>query len=208
MKLVSAGLDAGSGVVQSLVLFRGLRQLDLSGNRLAEVPEALLQLHGLTSLNLSRNCLTWYAHTQKPDSRPGLVCESCALAGLLGTSPHCAGLAPCRAILNVQPLPGLRRSSNPLQLCFTQNHPEMPGSWLILRWGSLPAGLGGLSRLEDLDLGRNELSGVPDALGDLTQLRTLNLMANKLTSLPESLGRLTSVFRLGLKSNALKYAVC
>lgn len=197
-----AGLDASTGLLESLVLFRGLRELDLSRNRLAELPEVLLQLHGLTHLNLSRNCLTRSLLTHKQDSRAKLCADGGAahVASLLGSNLQGAPLiaVPVHRVL----LLSVCTTAAALH-CLLCDNSAMAGSWIHLRCGSLPAGIGSLLCLEDLDLGRNELTRVPDELGALTQLRTLNLMANKLTSLPESLGKLTNVFRLGLKSNAL-----
>ena len=61
--------------------------------------------------------------------------------------------------------------------------------------GSLPPELGGLARLERLDLGANALTGpIPPELGDLADLEELNLGTNSLTGpIPPELGNLASL---------------
>ena len=71
--------------------------------------------------------------------------------------------------------------------------------------GSVPAALGRLASLDNLNLGWNELTGpIPDALGDLANLQSLNLSSNELTgSVPAALGRLASLDNLNLGWNEL-----
>jgi len=57
--------------------------------------------------------------------------------------------------------------------------------------GSLPEGIGQLSKLIILDLRGNALNSLPESLAELVSLRVINLAENKFTSLPwESLSRL------------------
>jgi internalin A len=67
----------------------------------------------------------------------------------------------------------------------------------------LPESLGGLARLQSLDLSHNGLTALPESLGQLTQLQSLNLGNNRLTPLPEWLGRLTQLQSLDLSNNEL-----
>ena len=71
--------------------------------------------------------------------------------------------------------------------------------------GSIPPALGGLTRLEVLDLGQNELGGpIPAELRGLTSLRRLSLRDNGLAGpVPGALGRLASLEDLHLGGNAL-----
>ncbi|MDE3000995.1 MAG: leucine-rich repeat domain-containing protein [Gemmatimonadota bacterium] len=75
--------------------------------------------------------------------------------------------------------------------------------------GSLPAGLGNLSKLVQLDLSRNDLTGnIPAELGKLTILRELNLYSNLLTGgIPSTLGSLTNLQRLLLSYTRLTGAI-
>ena len=71
--------------------------------------------------------------------------------------------------------------------------------------GPIPAALGDLSRLEQLDLRRNRLSGpIPATLASLPNLEQLDLERNALTgAIPEGLGGLSNLERLVLRRNSL-----
>ncbi len=71
--------------------------------------------------------------------------------------------------------------------------------------GPIPAELGGLEHLEELNLGRNGLRGpIPAELGGLERLSELFLYENELTgAIPAELGRLANLVVLYLNRNAL-----
>ena len=71
--------------------------------------------------------------------------------------------------------------------------------------GSLPAELGSLTALTDLNLSSNDLTGtIPTQLGSLTALTDLNLLYNRLTgTIPTQLGSLTNLTDLNLSYNHL-----
>ena len=71
--------------------------------------------------------------------------------------------------------------------------------------GAIPAELGGLTNLEGLELGSNQLTGpIAAELGDLSKLRILDLRSNQLTGpIPVGLGELTNMEWLGLRGNEL-----
>ena len=69
--------------------------------------------------------------------------------------------------------------------------------------GVVPAALGGLAALTDLDLFANQLTSVTAELGNFTALKKPNLGDNRLGSVPAVLGRLTLLKRLDLGSNQL-----
>ena len=69
--------------------------------------------------------------------------------------------------------------------------------------GAVPAEIGRLSALRELDLDGNELTSVPAEIGQLTSLEKLYLGDNQLTSLPAEIGQLTSLRELDLSGNRL-----
>ena len=69
--------------------------------------------------------------------------------------------------------------------------------------GAVPAEVGRLSALEELDLNDNQLTSLPAEIGQLTLLETLNLRGNQLTSLPAEIGQLTALLLLDLEENQL-----
>ena len=59
--------------------------------------------------------------------------------------------------------------------------------------GAVPAEIGRLSALKELDLDDNQLTSLPAEIGQLTSLEELNLVGNQLTSVPAEIGQLTSL---------------
>ena len=68
---------------------------------------------------------------------------------------------------------------------------------------SVPAEIGRLTSLEVLGLDGNRLTSVPAEIGQLNSLKTLYLKDNELTSVPAEIGQLTSLERLSLSDNEL-----
>ena len=83
------------------------------------------------------------------------------------------------------------------------------GRRLITLTGSIPAELGGLSKLEHLTLTRHELTGtIPAELAHLSELTDLQLHGNELTGgIPPELGNLSNLGRIGLSGNPLSGAI-
>jgi len=67
----------------------------------------------------------------------------------------------------------------------------------------LPASIGGLRELKELNLYHNQLTSLPASIGNLTQLRKLYLQDNQLISLPPEIWNLTSLRKLVLSFNQL-----
>jgi len=65
----------------------------------------------------------------------------------------------------------------------------------------LPETLANLSKLEELDLGRNGLKALPTQVGSLRGLKKLGLDYNELSALPSFVGNLTGLRELSLNSN-------
>ncbi|MCK4934216.1 MAG: hypothetical protein KAR79_01385, partial [Simkaniaceae bacterium] len=68
----------------------------------------------------------------------------------------------------------------------------------------LPAEIGKLTALKELDLSSNQLIKIPAEIGELTSLYSLNLMSNQLTGLPVEIKSLTKLNHLLLSGNPLK----
>ena len=68
---------------------------------------------------------------------------------------------------------------------------------------SIPAQIWQLTSLEGLDLSDNQLTSLPAEIGQLTSLRRLYIGDNKLTSVPAEIGQLTALRELGLHNNQL-----
>jgi leucine-rich repeat protein SHOC2 len=69
--------------------------------------------------------------------------------------------------------------------------------------GAVPAEIGRLSALRQLNLGLNQLTSVPAEIGQLAALEQLYLSENQVTSLPAEMGQLTSLEWLSLSENRL-----
>lgn len=52
---------------------------------------------------------------------------------------------------------------------------------------AIPDSIGGLQKLEELDISSNLLESLPDTIGLLLNLKILKLSGNKLNALPESI---------------------
>jgi leucine-rich repeat protein SHOC2 len=69
--------------------------------------------------------------------------------------------------------------------------------------GAVPAEIGRLSALRELDLSYNQLTSLPAEIWQLTALQVLALNDNQLTSVPAEIGQLTWLERLWLNNNQL-----
>ncbi|XP_072806446.1 malignant fibrous histiocytoma-amplified sequence 1 isoform X1 [Vicugna pacos] len=69
---------------------------------------------------------------------------------------------------------------------------------------SLPAQLGALVHLEELDVSFNRLTHLPDSLSCLSRLRTLDVDHNQLTVFPRQLLQLVALEELDVSSNRLR----
>ncbi|CAH8621584.1 unnamed protein product [Schistosoma mattheei] len=71
----------------------------------------------------------------------------------------------------------------------------------------LPAELGNLVNLVNLDASCNRLHSLPSTIGDLTELRALILNDNKIVDLPSEIGRLLNLRHFNLNDNPLSAEV-
>ncbi|MBV9139408.1 MAG: leucine-rich repeat domain-containing protein, partial [Pseudonocardiales bacterium] len=172
-----------------------LTRLDLDNNRLTALPDGLATLTDLTELYLSNNRLTevpeWIA----------------TLTGLttLGLGGHSLTEVP-EWISTLTDLTWLDLSNNRLT--------EVP-EWIAALTGlttlglsnnrltALPDGLATLTGLTWLNLSNNQLTEVPEWIATLTGLTTLGLGGHSLTEVPEWISTLTDLTRLDLSNNRL-----
>lgn len=68
----------------------------------------------------------------------------------------------------------------------------------------LPAGIGRLIALEELDVSHNQLVALPVTIGDLRSLRVLTVYGNRLRQLPSSISRLRSMRSLNIAKNEIE----
>jgi hypothetical protein len=172
-----------------------LAHLNLSGNRLASVPESLGNLTALEYLYLSGNQL---------ESIPKSLSSLLRLRRLdlrhnrLRLMPEWTG--------KLTALTQLDLAANRLE-----RMPESLGNLSCLtrldlhgnRLASVPESLGKLTALTELNLSGNQLESIPESVGNLTRLTRLDLRGNRLLRVPESLGSLNALTGLDLRGNRL-----
>ena len=73
------------------------------------------------------------------------------------------------------------------------------------RLKELPATIGSLRSLQNLDARNNELRELPESFGQLVSLQTLKLSKNKLDFLPETFGNASSLESIDISENSLTY---
>jgi leucine-rich repeat protein SHOC2 len=175
-------------------------KLDLSGQKLTELPDSIGDLDSLVELDLSNNQLTCL-----PDSIGNLTkltrlnLESNRLTRL----PESIGNLVKLTVLNIyrNRLTELPESIGNLTK-ITQLRPCKAGS----AKGSLkklPESIGNLSKLNRLSLQRCQLNELPESIGKLSKLKFLNVDENSLSDLPESIGKLAQLQELKLSGNQI-----
>lgn len=196
--------------------------VDLADRQLKLLPEAFGRLHGLVSLNLSRNHLEAI-----PDSIAGLqkLEELDVSSNLLQSLPDSIGLLLNLKVLNVS---GNKLNTLPESIAGCSSLVELDASFNSLvclptnigygllnlerlsiklnKLRALPLSICEMRSLKDLDAHFNELHGLPRAIGKLTSLEVLNLSSNfsDLTELPETFGDLINLRELDLSNNQIR----
>ena len=164
----------------------GLKGLYLGWNQLTLLPEEIVALTGLTSLDLRNNPL------DKPQSPAveawiaGLKASGCKVDGDITGHFLSSSLAAWITSLPAVKLAGLKK----LEL-----HD--------IKLTSLPGEIGLMTALKELNLFGNQLTSLPEEIGLMTGLKTLSLERNQLTSLPEEIGLMTGLETLNLSGNQL-----
>ena len=171
-----------------------LKLLDLSGNWLTSLPDAVEQLRSLKFLLLRSNQLV---------SLPDSIGQLRSLSDLDLRNNNLTRLPD--SIGQMESLNDLILKSNQLTVV-----PESVGQLRRLVFLNLGSNrlaelfeLGGLRSLAYFDIDNNQLTSLPDSIGELQSLHRLRLQSNKLTSLPESISQLQSLKQLHVDNNQL-----
>ncbi|MBD2455374.1 leucine-rich repeat protein [Nostoc sp. FACHB-87] len=168
----------------------GWRELDLSGQDLAELPVEIGKLQQLESLILGKK-IDGY------ESAGGRILQKVS-GNNLKTLPH-----------ELLDLPNLRKldiSGNPLESIPDVVTQILHLEELILirvELTEIPEALAKLTNLTELDLSSNQISETPEALANLTNLTELDLSSNQISQIPEALSNLTNLTQLYLHNNQI-----
>ena len=174
---------------------------------------ALLVVYGVLFLTSDEQTAAAQAPCEKgtavanPAANPGLVSD-CAI--LLAAKDTLRGTETLNwsADTAIDDWEGIAVSGTPRRVTELDidgwNSETRIGRDILLR-GTVPAQLGGLSKLRRLVLSRNALTGaIPAELGNLSELTDLHLYSNQLTGgIPPELGLLPNLARLDLSRNQL-----
>ncbi|XP_073318962.1 leucine-rich repeat-containing protein 69 [Pagrus major] len=173
-----------------------LSVLQLNHNSITALPAELLSLRHLAELHLGNNALK---------ELPAVLGHLESLKKLYLFSNQITVVAP-EVIGGLHNLVVLNLNHNQIQ----RLPPEMKSlsrlqhlSVLDNELEEVPAELGHLTRLTEINLTSNNLSGLPQQLYRCQQLTKLYLARNKLTSLPEGIEALTKLQVLDVAGNKL-----
>lgn len=166
-----------------------IRRLDLSGNRLTELPPSLFRLGELTELDLGNNRLR--ALPPEIGAFDRLIALDASENRLTALPPE---LAACAALRDVQLYGNMLSDLAPLA--------ELPGLTTLDVSGNRLRTLAGLAPgLRTLDLSGNQLTELPGTVRELTRLTNLDLSGNRLTNVDALLD--LPLTELHLDDNAL-----
>ncbi|PVD32321.1 hypothetical protein C0Q70_07754 [Pomacea canaliculata] len=164
------GLDLVNFVPEDLQrLKNSLRTLDLSFNKIPELPPWIVQFTSLKNLSVSHNKIT---------SLPVDIGNLKKLEVL--NADHNLLTSVPRSIANITNLKTLNLSGNrlhafPLELCNLRNLDVVDLSSNAIM--ELPGNIGGLQAVE-LNLNQNQVSRLPESLADCPRLKVLRLEEN------------------------------
>ena len=173
----------------------GLAVLDLKGNKLFRVPDAVTELSEIDKLVLDENNLIDLpASISKLKNLIVLKLDENKLTTL---PAEIGDLRELRVLwVRLNQLVGLPTSIQRLtklkELRLNEN-----------KLTELPAEIGDLRELRELNVSYNQLVGLPTSIQRLTKLERLNLDANKLTELHVEIGDLRELKELSVSQNPL-----
>lgn len=196
-----------SGIPPELFKLDELTTLDLSHNKLKEVPEGLHAAKNLLVLNLSHNQIETIPTT--------LFIHLTDLLFLDLSDNKLETLPPqTRRLANLQTL---NLANNPLELFQLRQLPSLQNLEVLNMRNTqrtlqnFPTSLDSLANLTELDLSQNQLSKIPECLYNITNIRRLNLSENEINELSTSVENWQKMETLNLSRNeltSLPSAVC
>ncbi|XP_067629207.1 protein flightless-1 isoform X7 [Eurosta solidaginis] len=188
-----------SGIPPELFRLEELTTLDLSHNKLKEVPEGLERAKSLLVLNLSNNQIKSIPNT--------LFIHLTDLLFLDLSKNHLETLPPqTRRLANLQTL---NLADNPLELFQLRQLPSLHNLESLNMRNTqrtllnFPITLDSLSNLAELDLSRNMLPKIPDCVYNLPNLKRINLSDNAITELSSNVELWQKLEVLNLSRNQL-----
>ncbi len=178
-----------------------LTELDLYHNKLNQWPPEIGQLTNLTVLSLYGNQLT----ELPPEIGQLTNLEKLVLGDIFFCGGNEIKVLPPEigqlTKLTVLSLSGNQLTELPPEIGQLSNLTELSLSGNQLT--ELPPEIGLLTKLTALNLGGNQLNQLPPEIDQLTKLTTLDISHNKLNQLPPELWQLTNLTTLYLDSNKL-----
>jgi Leucine-rich repeat (LRR) protein len=195
-----------------------LRTIDLSYNRLRDLPKVLSRLTALSSLDVSNNQI------KQVDLQPyqSINLEYLNLANnpLTGLGPELYGVRSLRYLnlsgtLVKELTDSISKLSELTHLYLSdkikalpgglRNHPKLRELTMEnnLNVVTFPSAILSLSRLEVLSLNGTKVRQVPDEIGKLRRLRILSLSNSGITTIPTSLFELPRLQRVDLSANRI-----
>jgi len=190
-------------VFTPLASINSLEQLDLSYLNLDTIPWEVVNLYGLTTLDLSANpAMEWdtsIAFLSQSKSIEEIILRHNKLVEI---SENFKKFKNLQAIdlsyndkLSVRQVLDVTRGIEQLH-SLDLSHCEIR---------ELPKTIGNQDKLWDLFLQHNRLTRVPVELGKLEELETINLSYNDISELPEEFGDLQSLERILISNNPLEF---
>ncbi|VVB04131.1 unnamed protein product [Arabis nemorensis] len=171
-----------------------VEKIDLSGQELKLLPNALGKIVGLVSLNLSCNELKFIPDAiSKLKKLEALDVSSNSLESL----PDSVGMLVNLRILNVS---ANNLTALPESIGHCRSLVELDASYNNL--STLPTNIGyGLQNLERLSIHLNKIRYFPASISEMRSLKYLDAHMNEIHGIPNSIGRLTKLEVLNLSSN-------
>jgi Leucine-rich repeat (LRR) protein len=192
-------------IPQSIIVMPRLESLDLSYNQIKNIyiPDYTGRTTNLTSLNLNNNLISDIS------DRIEELRELIELDLSNNQITIIPGLDFANEIINICLLTKLQKLN--LGLNKIINIPESLSNLSDLKElhlftnciSTIPKCFGKLINLQELDLSNNRITKIPDCIGQLTNLRKLSLGGNQITNIPDHIGKLTNLLELNLTGNQI-----